>query len=78
MSGIYDNFKYHTLEEVENLIASLKGEIEHIKRTHATYGLNAVLESEDGLTRLGTKMLKINEEMLHAAENEVLERTLLK
>jgi hypothetical protein len=59
------NFKYHTVEELEQLIEQLKNEIAAYK---------PYVQGDD----FKKKLLEESEDMLRHAEYEVVERTLLK
>jgi hypothetical protein len=63
------NFKYHSTEELELLIEGLKEEVARLKVWAEAEAWN--VDSHHN------KCLKIAEEMLRQAEDEVLERTLL-
>ena len=65
--SIPHNFKYHTVEELDRLCDQLKLEIEHLKKTVGSIDATSVQ----------MKTLEDSEQMLQAAEYEILERTLL-
>jgi hypothetical protein len=74
--SIPNNFKYHSIEDLEELIKNLKNEIDFAEgRTNDHVELYPDLK--DIITDIDQRKLKDSKEMLRDAEYEILERTLL-
>jgi hypothetical protein len=58
------NLKYHSIKDLEALVNNLSSEIEHLEKTQ-------------GKTTLQEASLKEDISLKHAAELEIMERTLL-
>jgi hypothetical protein len=70
------NFKYHSLEELEDLIENLKKEIAF--NGGEAVDLGELFPDVSSLPTIQERNMKDSEDMLRAAEFEVMERTLLK